>query len=161
MNDKATSLESFESWLRQGLGRAITFLAQNREAPYRKAVLHACLYNITYGAQCEEGRGEYLWMLIEHSGNRKFFRDAVLQHLTPPSRDVEYDWPQIFYVAQQFAAEGDSEMRHAMYSAFDLLRFSEAGASSATSLIRLDHLEGFVFAIDRFDTSSSEDWWDR
>lgn len=73
---------------------------------------------------------------------------------------AEYEWPQIFYVAQQFATEGDSEMRQAMYSAFDLLRFGEAGASAATSLIHLDPLEGFVFAIDRFDTSSSEDdWW--
>lgn len=160
MNDKATSLESYESWLRKGLGRAVTFVAQNREAPYRNAVLHACLHNITYDAQCEEGRGEYLWMLIEHSGDCKFFRDAVLQHLMQASQESEYDWPQIFYVAQQFATEGDSEMRQAMYSAFDLLRFSEAGASSATSLIHLDPLEGFVFAIDRFDTSSSEDdWW--
>ena len=160
MNDKVTSLESFESWLRQGLGRAITFLAQNRKAPYHKAVLHACLHNITYDAQLEEGRGEYLWMLIEHSGNRKFFRDAILRHLTQPSHESEYDWPQIFYVAQQFATEGDSEMRQAMYSAFDLLRFSEAGASSATSLIQMDAWEGFVFAIDRYDTSSSEDdWW--
>jgi hypothetical protein len=160
MKDKATSLESFESWLRKGLGRAVTFLAQNREAPFRNAVLHACLHNITYDAQCEEGRGEYLWMLIEHSGDRKFFRDAVVQHLTQPCHEADYEWPQIFYVAQQFATEGDSEMRLSMYSAFDVLRFSEAGASSATSLIHLDPLEGFVFAIDRLDTSSSEDnWW--
>lgn len=158
--NKATSLELFESWLRKGLGRAVTFLAQNREAPYRNAVLHACLHNITYDAQLEEARGEYLWMLIEHSGDREFFRDAVLQHLTQASQESEYDWPQIFYVAQQFATEGDSEMRHAMYSAFDLLRFSEAGPSLATSLIQLAPLEGFVFAVDRFDTSSSEDdWW--
>jgi hypothetical protein len=160
MNDKATSLESFESWLRKGLGRAVTFLAHNREAPYRQAVLHACLHNITYDAQLEEGRGEYLWMLIEHSGNHKFFRDAVLRHLRQPSHKSEYDWPQIFYIAQQFATEGDSEMRQAMYSAFDLLRFSGAGICCATSLIHLDPWEGFVFAIDRFDTSSSEDdWW--
>lgn len=160
MNDKATSLESLESWLRKGLGRAVIFLAQNKAAPYRNAILHACLHNITYDSQCEEGRGEYLWMLIEHSGDRKFFRDAVLQHLTQPCRGADYDWPQIFYVAQQFATDGDSEMRQQMYSAFDVLRFSEAGASSATSLIELDPLEGFVFAINRFDTSSSEDdWW--
>ena len=160
MNDKATGLESYESWLREGLGRAVTFLAQHREDSYRKAVLHACLHNITYDAQLEEGRGEYLWMLIEHSGDRKFFRDAVLQQLTQPCHESEYDWPQIFYIAQQFATEGDSEIRQAMYSAFDLLRFSEAGASAATSLIHLDAWEGFVFAIDRFDTSSSEDdWW--
>ena len=96
-------------------------------------------------------------MLIEHSGDGKFFRDAVLQHLTQASQESEYDWPQIFYVAQQFATGGDPEMRQTMHSAFDLLRFSEAGASSATSLIQLDPLEDFVFAVDRFDISSSED----
>jgi hypothetical protein len=163
MKDKTIGLESFESWLRQGLGRAVTFLAEHREVPYRKAVLHACLHNVTYDAQLEEGRSEYLWMLIEHSGDRKFFRDAVLQHLRQPSQESEYEWSQIFYIAQQFATEGDSEMRQAMYSAFNLLRFSEAGACSATSLIHLDAWEGFVFAIDRFDPvlKTIGGWWDR
>jgi hypothetical protein len=42
-------------------------------------------------------------------GYRKLFRDAVLEHLMqPPKQTEDYDWPQIFYIAQQFATEGDS-----------------------------------------------------
>jgi len=153
-------VELFESWLRKGLGRAVTFLTSNNGAPYRDAILNACLHNITYDP-CEEGRGEYLWMLIQHSGDRNLFRDAVFQHLTqPPDKTDEYDWAQIFHLAKQFASEGDSDMRLAMYSGFDLLGFDTAGVSSATSLINLDVLGGFVFAVKRFDTSSPEDdWW--
>ncbi len=162
MRNNAMSLQLFESWLRKGLGRAVIFLQQNEGAPYRDAVLRALLHNITYDAQCEEGRGEYLWKLIQHSGDRKFFQDAVLCHLTHPVPDLgeEYEWPQIFYVAQRFAGECGPEMRQAMYSAFDRLGFGTAGVSAATSLINLDGLEGFAFAVNRFDMSSSEDeWW--
>jgi len=161
MNSNAASIELFESWVRKGLGRAVAFLTRNKGIPYRDAILHACLHNVAYDAQCEEGRGEYLWMLIEHSGDRKLFRDALLDHLTRLPHDTEeYDWPQIFHVAKKFASEGDSAMRRAMYSAFDLLGFGKAGASSATSLINLDALEGLVFAVHRFDSSSPEDdWW--
>jgi hypothetical protein len=154
-------MELFQSWLSKGLGRAVTFLQENDGAAYRDAILHACLHNITYDSQCEEPRGEYLWMLIAHSGDHDFFRHAVLQHLARADPDLEeYDWPQIFYVAQRFAGESDAEMRQTMYFAFDRLGFGIVGASAANSLINLDGLEGFMFAASRFDMSSPEDnWW--
>src|SRR3954451_2561432 len=154
ISSRAKSLDSFESWLSNGLGRAVTFLASNPVSPYREAVLHACLHNVTYDSQSEERREPYLWTLIEHAGDRKLFHDAILDHLKrPPSEPEEFDWPQIFYVALRFAIEGDSEMRQAMYSAFDSLGFDTAGIRSATSLITIDAWDGFVFAIDRIDRS--------
>jgi hypothetical protein len=143
---------TFESWLTKGLGRSAVFLEEHDGAPYRNALLNACLHNVTYDAQLEDARTPYLWRLIKLSKQQAFFRSEVSKRLTERDDDPnECDWPQLFGLARLFAAEGDAEMRLAMYSAFERLGFENADALSAREFIELDGLDGFVFAASRFD----------
>lgn len=155
------SASVFGSWLKKGLGQAGVFLEEHDPAPYFEVLLHACLHNATYDAQCECSRISYLWQLIELSRERPFFRDGLMRCLQGTVDDPKkFDWEQVFGLARHFAAVGDGEMRAVMYSAFERLGFEVAG-SAAGEFISLDGLDGFVFAASYFDGEQpSPDVWD-
>ena len=67
------------------------------------------------------------------------------------------DWAQLFGLARLFAAQGHTQMRQAMYSAFERLGFEIAGVSAGEELIALDGFKGFTFAVDRFDIARPDD----
>jgi len=145
-------VSTFESWLAKGLGRSAVFLENHDPASYLNALLYACIHNVTYDAQCEDGRTPYLWRLIQLSKHQAFFQNQVSKYLTEKHDSPdECDWAQLFGLARLFAAEGNAQMRRVMYSAFERLGFEIAGVSSAEEFIALDGFDGFVFAASRFD----------
>lgn len=152
---------TFKSWLVRGLGRAAVFLEEHDATPYQEALLYACTHNLSYDSQCEDSRAPYLWKLIELSKNQTFFREGVLRALRErgDNDDDSCAWRQIFGLARHFAAQGDTEVKQAMYSAFECLGFNRAADSSA-QLIILDGLEGFLYAASQFniDDPDREVW---
>ena len=147
--------DEFSGWLRKGLGRAAVFLKTHDNRPYRDALLHACIHNLTYDPQCEDGRAPYLLNLIELSGDTRFYRDGILAALE--SNNEEQDFGQLFELAASFAVKGDDEMKRAMYAAFERLGFGKAGLSAADELVRLDGVDALLLAAKTFGEEEVDD----
>jgi hypothetical protein len=141
-------MTEFEGWLRKGLGRAAIFLKTHPSEPYRVPLLHACTHNLTYDSQCEESRGLYLVNLIEASSDAAFYRDGILSALA--ADDPETELGQLFEIAASFVANGDHELKLAMYAAFERFGFANAGICCAEELVRLDGLHGMLFVAKSF-----------
>ena len=124
----------------KGLGRAAIFLKTHPREHYRAPLLHACTHNLTYDSQCEESRGLYLVNLIEASSDAEFYRDRILSALA--ADEAQMDLGQLFEIAVRFVANGDQELKRAMYTAFDRFGFANAGICCAEELVRLDGLHG-------------------
>ena len=118
-------MTEFEGWLRKGLGRAAIFVKTHPPEHCRAPLLHACTHNLTYDSQCEDSRGPYLVNLIEASGDVEFYRDRILSALA--ADQTQMDLGQLFEIASSFAANGDRELKQAMYATFARRGFANAG----------------------------------
>lgn len=131
--------------------------------PYHQALLDACLKDLAYDSQCEEGRAPYLWRIIALSKNRNFFRNGILkalQNCGDLGGQQPY-WRQVFGLARYFSAENDQDMKKAMYAAFESLGFDGAGDSAAEQLIHLDGIDGFSKVMTQFDSAGElRDEWE-
>ena len=72
------STSEFADSLRKGTGRAVRMMrAAPYDAAFKAEVLHACLNDLRYDAQCEESRARYLYGLIQMTGCAPEFRLAL------------------------------------------------------------------------------------
>jgi hypothetical protein len=68
------------------------------------------------------------------------------------SEEQDQDLGQSFELAAHFAANGDNDMKRAMYAAFERMGFREAGLACAEQLVVLDGLTELRFALTNFGT---------
>jgi hypothetical protein len=148
--------EDFAGWIQKGLGRAAVYLRSNDSAPHRDALLYACTHNLNYDRQCEQSRAPYLFNLIELSGDKKFYRDSILEVLSK-APDSHYDLGQLFELAALFADGGDEEMKQGMYALFERLGFARAGLTCAEEIVWLDGIAGLQFVCRTFDQATADD----
>ena len=132
----------FKKFLHQGLGRVILFLMQHDAAPYREAILDACLHNRAYDPQVEGSRADYMHEVIELTGEVSDYRGEILKSLA--SSNEHWDTGQLFGLAGIFARHGDGEARQAMYARFraDCAQGHEVGIRA---LLELDNTDALIF----------------
>jgi hypothetical protein len=136
----------FQRILEIGLGRAITFLEEHDAAPYRDAILRACVHNMAYDPQVEGSRAQYMFEIVQRTGEEAFYRDGILAALMPASD--EWDAHQLFDLARMFAQAGDERARQAMYDKF-ARDDTEEHFTGAEALIQLDGLPGLLYVANR------------
>ena len=150
----------FKHILDIGLGRAILHLQQHDAAPYREAILHACLHNSTYDVQVENRGIEYLLDVISLTGDEQFFQQRIIERLSDPSPLEDYDEYQLFNFATYFAQKGDNQARDIIYARFvqNVAADSQVGTRN---IIELDGIEGFIFVINQLSNQVfvEEDMW--
>jgi hypothetical protein len=96
--------------------------------------------------------------LIEASSDAEFYRDRILSALA--ADQAQMDLGQLFEIAVRFVANGDHELKQAMYTAFDRFGFANAGIRCAEELVRLDGLHGLLFVAKSFgDIEADERAW--
>ncbi len=128
-----------------GLGRATLRLKADGVEPYRAAILDACLHNLVYDPQIEEGRAGNLYEILRLTGAIDYFRSRILAALEVA--DDGYDLSQLFDLARLFALQGDEEARSAMYARFEAN--TRAGDDTgADQLIKLDGAAGLVLVAE-------------
>lgn len=141
----------FQKWLRQGHGRAATFVQTEDPTQYRDALLHACIHNLCYDRQCEETRGQYLADLVQMTGERTFFRDGVVAALTSQGGDCgPDDVLQMFAVARHWAGAGDEAVRRTLYDVFARDAFGCAEMWCGEYLVKMDGLDALLFVVQLF-----------
>jgi hypothetical protein len=149
--------KEFDRTLKLGLGRVILHLQKYPAAPHRESILHACLHSLAYDTQIEGNRAEYMFDIIELTGEAEFYRQHILAALADSGDD--WDASQLFDLARRFAQRGDAAARQAMYDKF-LANCRRGDDTGAEQLIFLDGIPGFLFAAEQIgkmllDTDSS------
>jgi hypothetical protein len=114
-------------------------------SPYRDMILDHCIHNKAYDTQIEYSRASYLYPLIRHSAEVNFYRDGIF--LALHYADDESSVSQLFDFAVLFSHDGDEAAQSAIRKKFDKHDLKEI-YSSATSLIKIDGIEGLLHALD-------------
>ncbi|HEY3267694.1 MAG TPA: hypothetical protein VGM37_12260 [Armatimonadota bacterium] len=151
------TLDVFRTLLANGHGRAVLYLETHDPAPFREAILHACLNDLRYDRQTENSRAPYLYALIQLSGDFAGLRDCILAALADPGEGESER--QLYDLAYEFARRGDAGARAALYAAFDRNSGSDEPLP-ADSLALLDGPAALSFAAERLlpDEDGEEDW---
>jgi hypothetical protein len=136
----------FQRVLNIGLGRAIKFLDEHDAAPHRDAILHACVHNTARDRQTEGSRAQYMFEIVERTGEEAFYRDGICTALMSVSD--QWDAEQLFDLARMFAQRGDARARQAIYEKF-ARDDTEERFTGAEALIQLEGLPGFLYVADR------------
>jgi hypothetical protein len=147
------SVDEFTGWLSKGLGRPAIFLRENDSGPYKEALLFACTHCLTYDAQCEESREDYLMRLVRLSNDPDDFRGGIIRALSAGlDENKEMDFSQILDLACLFAMERDDGIRRAIYDSA-----ARAGYRFCEALVKLDGLDALLFTVGLFPVTLPED----
>ena len=143
----------FPGWLEKGLGRAILFLKENDDAPYREQVVYACTHNMAFDRQTEGRSPAYYFDLINATKDPAYYRDRLLASMMAPL-DGEYSY-QMFAIAGLLAASGDESARAAMYEEFARTEKDDFGR--ADLLVQLDGYAGLQFVAEQRPILNAEE----
>jgi hypothetical protein len=140
--------QTFARQLYQGLGRPNLHLRRHDAAPYHDALLHACIANPVYDRQCTGSRADYLFELLQLTGELPAFERRILGALADPGEDADID--QLFDFVRIFAQQGSREARELMYAA--CATSIRAGDNEGVDqVVALDGVDGFLFVVGQFD----------
>lgn len=151
---------NFPDMLSRGLGRAVLFLQNNDPKPCREAILHACRHFVGYDAQTEPSRAQYLFDVIQATGEPEYYASCIREMLTA-DEEAEDAW-QVFDVASRLAKQGDQDLREAMYATY-ARNAAMHETTGADALIELDGLEGYLFVarhLIEFPLPEDDHWLD-
>lgn len=111
----------FKEAFRRGLGSAYIELKNciSREK-YKDIVLWCCLHNTCYDAQCEGGRGIYLYEAISLYDDKRYFEEAIIEQFLKREIDT-WLFDQFCDLLVQFALDGSIRARNALYAKYDAL----------------------------------------
>ncbi len=135
-----------------GLGRAVLQLQTHNPAPYREALLDACLHDTRYDVQVGSSREKYLFELINLTGEPAYYRDHLLRAFFR-TRDDE-DYGQIASILAVFAEKGDVAARQCLYDAFVATAAWDTSCL-AMLIVDLDGAAGLLFVAERFPIETS------
>ncbi len=157
MPELATNRNDLADMLRKGLGRAVLLARNHYHIAFREPILHACRHNLAYDRQCEELRDQYLYDLIQATGDVDYYRHGIIHSLLHPGDEESPS--QIAGIAYRLAKNGDESIKAAMWQGFrgNALRIDFSGDEE---LIRLDGFTAIqeVIRIQRETGYEAEDY---
>jgi len=101
--------DEFSCALRKGQGRAAWHVRRYGLDGIADLVLQACLHNLSYDAQCEPSRADWLWSLVRGTAQEHEFRLAILAEFATATESWDVD--QLGELLREFAENGDDEAR--------------------------------------------------
>lgn len=152
----APTLRQQEDALQKGLGRAVQWASQGQLG--HEPLLAACLEDRRYDQQVEDGRGPWLWRLIQMLGAAERFRSPILQAFEELAD--ERNAGQLCALALGYAQNGDQAFRRRLYEIVERPPFPDSPWLGEEELIALDGEAGFLFAARRRGRSLAARAWD-
>jgi hypothetical protein len=149
------SAEEQRDALRKGLGRVVQWASAGRLDD--GLLLDACLHDQRYDMQCEEGRAEWLWHLMESVGVRDRFRSAILEALR--DANVDRNAGQLCELTFRYARAGDQEARSALYEVVEHRPVVDHPTLGRNELVDLDGEDAVVF-VARVVGAATDHGWD-
>ena len=117
--------EEFQNALRKGLGRAVQHVRNSPPETVRADLAHACTHFLGMNLQEESGgRAEWLFSMIEASGEPDFYRRKVIEALeqmpdNPDPGDDSETFNELYRLLTEFAVRGNAESLVVMRRRFD------------------------------------------
>lgn len=138
---------TFLDRLAGGFGRVVLFLRENDAAPFREAILDACLHHRAFDRQAEGYRTDSLFDIMQAAGEPEFYAAYVRRALGGDNEDYAYG--QLYELAARLARSGDAEARRVMYDRFarHAVRQETTGAED---FVVLDGLAGYLFVAEQW-----------
>lgn len=154
--------DEFRDALAKGMGRAVRHVHESSADATCTILLDACVHCKAYDTQCEGFRADWLYRLIEMTGEPDFYRTKIIEAI-PTSRDVNsYDFWQLYHLLKEFALRGDVECRKILYREFDLL-VDDDNIGGAGDLVDLDGIPGLLHVLEiagRRIRNGGDIWWE-
>lgn len=151
--------ETFLDKLACGFGRVVLFLRENDAVPFREAILDSCLHHRAFDRQAESYRTEFLFDIVQATGEPEFYAARLRQALDTDNE--EYSYGQIYEMAARLARNGDGEARRMMYDRFRN-HAPRQDTTGAEDLVALDGVGGYLFVAEQWRQHPlpEEDYWE-
>lgn len=154
--------QRFRESLRCGTGEAYLILRANKNIDFSKDIEKAALKNYAYDPQCEGDRAFYISQLIELSGKKELFVEAVIKALGKEREDC-WNLAQLFALATNYAKQGNERAKHAIYNRFGKKAIKGAEWLGEEEILEIDGLEGIKHIAKvrgKALTKDPDDWED-
>jgi hypothetical protein len=145
----------FERALKLGLGRALLYVKEHPDAPYRDLILDVCLHTTVYDGQIEGSREVYLYEVLQSTNDYSWYRQRILAAFSGSPALEGSDYSHLFALVLYMAQHGDQEARDRIYA-----RVREDAADAwdyVGDMLSLDGLRGLQFVV-RLQPIQSDDW---
>jgi hypothetical protein len=142
MMQRKLSRQEFRDALRKGLGRAVLHVRSFGLRQMGTEITSAMNRRLAYDAQCEQGRGRFLWTVIQAAKAESDFRQIVVRKLATGLKRDHYVTAQLCELAGRYAASGDTGIKEALYALFERSLATDSLLADE-EIIDADGLEGF------------------
>jgi hypothetical protein len=151
-------MEQWQDALQKGLGRALLW-AKNGLWREKAILLNACLTDLRFDRQVEEGRGPWMWQIMEATGVIEDFREPILESL---GRINDLAAQQLCQFCVYYAQRGDHRFRHSLQRIVSEKPVSDCPWLGEEELVEMDGAAGLLFAAKvRAKSLQHREWeWD-
>ena len=140
--------EEFQNALRKGLGRAVQHVRNSLPETVRDDLAHACTHFLGMNRQEESGgRAEWLFSMIEATGEPDFYRQKVIAALEQTPDDGGDDsetFNELYSLLTEFAVRGDAESLAVMRRRFDTASVLYDPGFGFYELFRIDGIDALI-----------------
>lgn len=123
---------------------------------FEDELLRACCVDLTYDAQCEDGRAPYLERLLEEVGGAARWFDALASVLMAPGKN-DGDLAQVFYLLCRLATAAPDLDRSRLHCHLAGLTFDAAVFGPMEALVALDGIDALHLCLRVFGDALLDD----
>jgi hypothetical protein len=137
---KPLTPEQFRNAIQKGLGRALLHVREYGTAGVEEIIVDGCIHNLSYDAQTEGSRAEWMLTFIEAGSDRAFFHDRIIAAV---EHSEDWDMSQLLDFLLLFAKQEDAGARDTLYEEFGRQRRRESWVGG-DQIIELDGISGML-----------------
>jgi hypothetical protein len=136
---KRLTKEEFNSAIQKGLGRAYLHVLEYGDENIRDSLQNAIVHNLVYDVQCEGGRADWLFSILNNTKHLSHYEEYLLSKLGTIEKDWDRD--QAFELLYHFARNGSRSAREKLYQEFDKQQQNESWIDGE-QIVELDGVKG-------------------
>lgn len=131
----------------RGTGETHLIMREFPQVDFYDEIAYGVRNICAYDGQCETGRGQYIFELIQMSARQDELRAEVIRGL---KEECEESWnlTHLFETAACFAEQGDEEMKQVIRSQYANQNMSCTSWAGESQILELDGFDGLVFVAE-------------
>lgn len=115
-------ISEFKRCMQCGLGRCALELKTTEDInKYKKVVLWGCLRNLSFDAQCEGTRAQYMYYLASQFKDNDYFIDPTIEKFEKLPKQRDWEYSHFSELLSLFALNGSQKAYNALYKKYNAL----------------------------------------